>query len=197
MLPQTWARGDALPTIPAAPPASLVPGDTWEWYHTFASDFPAATYALTYRLIGPAVIAGSGTGWTFTPQSGSTYLVQVTAAATAAYTTPGQYRLIAFLGTTTPATSFTADERRITLEPAYRAVAGTQASHDERMVALLETAIAARLAGSLEESYSIGGRAIQKIPTDRLERMLGMYRARVVRQRAPGTVGRSIGATFA
>lgn len=177
-------------TIPKEPPKLLVPGDTWKWYHSLSTDFPAATWTLTYTLIGPAVI-DSGAGWTITAQSGSEQLVEVAASTTAGYSTPGKYRLIAIV--TNGSETYTAAECVIEIAPAYRALTGDQRNHDELMVSYIETALRARLNGALEEDYTINGRSMRKIPTDQLEKMLGMYRARVWRKRNPGKIGPTIG----
>lgn len=179
-------------TIPREPPKLLVPGTTWKWYHQLSTDFPAATWALTYTLIGPAVI-DSGAGWTITADTGSTHLVVVTAATTGAFTSPGRYRLIAFV--TSGGETYVADECIVEIAPDYPDLTGDQRTHEEKMLALIISALEGRLT-TQEEVYSIGGRSISKMPIAELNKLRGYYAAMVRRQRNPGRVGRHAGVEF-
>lgn len=67
-------------TIPTKVPAQLRAGDTWLWNITDLVDYPATTYALTYRFKNPAggfeIVADA---------NGGNYAVSVDATVTAAY----------------------------------------------------------------------------------------------------------------
>lgn len=67
--------------IPKNEPAELRAGDTWEWRREDLSDYPASTWALTYRFKN-----SSGGFEVVATADGDLYAVSVAAATTAAYT---------------------------------------------------------------------------------------------------------------
>jgi hypothetical protein len=177
--------------IPDSVPEQLVAGDHWQFYVTLPDYATTEGWTLAMYLEGQSSIDGSG--WTFTAQSGNTWLVQVSAATTATYTTSGRYRW--YVTVTSGSEKYTAAEGWVQLLRNPRTVAGDLRSHTAKMVAYLEAALEARLSGSKEEAYSIGGRSLTLISTAEIRRQLGYYRAALRREQFPGEVTTTISAS--
>jgi hypothetical protein len=69
------------------------------------------------------------------------------------------------------------------------AAAGDYLTAEEKILAQLQTTLAARIAGGAVESYSIAGRSITKVSTKEIRDMIGAYKWIVYRQRNPGRIG--------
>jgi hypothetical protein len=151
-----------------------------------ASLFPAALYALHYRLVT------DGTDVQFTAtQDGATdgYAVSVAAATTAAVPVTGRVRYYAWVVATADATDrTTVDEGWVTLLPDPATVTATASqTHAEKMVALLEAELESRAASGLSiQGYTVAGRSLQYYSHDEIRKLLGQYRAEMNRERNGG-----------
>lgn len=144
----------------------------------------SAGWTLTYYLRG----VGSIDVVAVADVDGEGYSVTVPAATTAPYLA-GKYEFIARVSNV-GLENYTVDSGVVEILPnAALAAAGALQSHAEQMVALLKSEIKARLsgtAGTAHESYTIEGRAIQKLDLDELYALLNKYRAELAREKNGG-----------
>lgn len=183
-------------TIPTTEmPDDLVIGDFWTWYMPASTEFPAASWTLSFGFAGPATLA-SGTGWTITAQSDGTWLVQVAKATTAGYTA-GRYRWSAVV-TGGSSERYQIAAGWVVIQPNIPVLTGDQRTHAQKMLAYIESALEARANGDIfAESVSIGGRSISKMTTAELRRLRGQYAAEVYREQNQASAGvQSVGVTF-
>ena len=154
-------------------PEKLTSGVTWKWKKTI-SDYPASEWTLTYYLRKDGATATSFSA----TADGDTHLVTVAAPTTAGYAA-GVYDIIGvvvkaaekyvvfdgiFEVLTNPATASAYDPR----------------THARRVLDLIEAAMEGRIPNGME-SYTIGGRSINKIPLNQLRELYEKY-AQDVRQ---------------
>ena len=181
------------PPTPVGIPAVLRAGDTWKWTQAYG-DFPISdSWVISYHIRGKdrlnwdaSWVTDDGTTWTIEIPSATTLLIVA-----------GGYTYQARVTETTE--TYTAESGVLTVEPDPElAVAGALQSHAERMVAVLESELEARITGvgSAHEDYMIAGRQIRKIPIQELKRLLGRYRSEVRRQRHPAQFARHVHARF-
>lgn len=171
-------------------PTSIRSGDTLKFLVS-SSDTPASdAWTGTAFAYGPATKAGTVTA------QGADFLVTFSATDTAAMS-KGDYRLVVLA--TKAGERFTILERTIRVE-ANPATLTTNAGqeHAEKMLTAIRAELQARVtgSGSASESYSIGGRAISKIPIAELERLEHIYLARVRRLQNRGRSMASVAVQF-
>lgn len=145
------------------------------------SDYPADdgwTYALHLRGVGTLDAVGSA--------SGSAFAVTLAAADTDGLAA-GTYRWTERVAKAGEKYDAATGLVVVTLDMAA-AAAGAGQSHAERVLALIEAAIEGRIPNGME-SYQIQGRSVSKIPLMDLERLRGIYAARVARQKNGGQIG--------
>ncbi|NUO63392.1 MAG: hypothetical protein HOQ34_07465 [Gemmatimonadaceae bacterium] len=161
------------PSIPTREPKTLVAGDRWQWSRTLADYSASAGDVLSYDLVGAtgdvlsidgASVTGSGSTWTidYTSSSG---LPGGTYAWAARITNSGKRT--------------TVDRGTLTIEADAVAI-GT----DEADLAAIDAVISKRITADVE-AYTIGGRAVTKIPTKDLLVLRGIIASRVWRKRNP------------
>jgi hypothetical protein len=150
---------------PTTEPRELVVGDRWVWKRTDLTDYPPATYDLSYLLRD--VNDGTREITITASESGTDYLVEVASSTTSGYV-PGRYRWLAYI-------TRTSDSERMTLASGYtEVVPNTGGENVETLhmdflrerVRVLRTAIV-QLQSKTVTSYSIGDRTLtyQDIPT--------------------------------
>jgi hypothetical protein len=150
---------------PTTEPRQLVVGDRWVWKRTDLTDYPPATYDLSYLLRD--VNDGTREITITASESGTDYLVEVASSTTSGYV-PGRYRWLAYI-------TRTSDSERMTLASGYTEVVpntggeNVETAHMDFLrerVRVLRTAITA-LSSKTVTSYSIGDRTLtyQDIPT--------------------------------
>lgn len=189
------------PTTPTGAPSTAVAGDSWRWRIADLADYPQAEgWSLKYRILGKSRLS-TDVSPTFQSSGDDAqhWLVTIPLADTAALL-PGRYRLIArMVGSGAYAgREETVADSVLTVQPDPRtAAAGELQTHAEKLLALVESEIEARLTGtgSAHEGYTIEGRAITKIPLTELTRLRAKY-ASAVRQERSGRVGRRVEAVF-
>lgn len=148
---------------------------------------------LSYAIRGESAPAWDSAWVT---DDGTTYTVTIPAATTAGIVA-GAYRLVGFV--TLAGARYTVYDAALTVTPDTAAqVAGDAQAHAERMVAILEAEIEARITGtgSGHETYQIGDRMLQRIPIAEVYQLLNKYRAELKRLRNPGGLGTTVKARF-
>jgi hypothetical protein len=153
-------------------PEKLTSGVTWKWKKTI-SDYPASECTLTYYLHKDGATATSFSA----TADGDSYLVTVAAATTAAYAS-GIYDFIGWVIKGTE--KFEVFNSMIEVLPnPTNSSAYDPRSHARRVMELLEAAMEGRVPNGME-SYSIGGRSINKIPLNQLRELWEKYKQDVV-----------------
>ena len=153
-------------------PEKLTAGVTWKWKKTI-SDYPASEWTLTYYLRKDGATATSFSA----AADGDSYLVTVAAATTAAYAS-GIYDFIGWVIKGTE--KFEVFNSMIEVLPnPTNASAYDPRSHARKVMELIEAAMEGRVPNGME-SYSIGGRSINKIPLNQLRELYEKYKQDVV-----------------
>jgi len=170
-----------LPTVPITEPTELTAGDSWQWDRTLPGFPPADGWTLRYALRGPGRLDIEA------QPAGGVYQVRVAAAETTKLPA-GSYRWAMAVEHE--------DGRRHTIATGRIQVAADFAqledglTHAERTLRVIHAAIEGRLTADIE-SYSINGRAVNKIPLEQLLKLRGHYRSEVRRERNGGRWGRA------
>lgn len=178
------------PPIPTAEPSTFIAGDTVKWTREFAG-YPATdSWVLTYVFQGPmklevtaAMAPASGTGWAVTIPAASTASLTAGVYKWQAYVTKASERFVVASGVTTV-------QPNLAVAPA-----GSQESPNEKMLAAIQAVLQGRALDGIE-SYSIAGRAVNKIPVAELLKLETHYLQKVHAERNPDTFGRKHLATF-
>lgn len=164
-------------------PCSIDAGTTVSYTRTFL-DYPATSWTLTLYLNGAAVATSKAA-----VPSGNSFVVTLSATDTAALAA-GTYRYVERVTKAGEAYDVARGEVRV-LPNLTGAAAGALLSHAEKTLAIINLAIEGRLTADLE-SYSVGGRTVNKIPTAELEKLRGKYEAIVYREHNPGKLSRTV-----
>ena len=175
-------------------PEKLTSGVTWKWKKTI-SDYPASEWTLTYYLRKDGATATSFSA----TADGDTHLVTVTAATTAGYAA-GIYDIVGVV--------VKAAEKYVVYDGIFEvltnpATAGAYdpRTHARRVLDLIEAALEGRIPNGME-SYSIGGRSINKIPLNQLRELYEKYKQDVIMEEQAERLvngrrsGKSIGVRF-
>ncbi len=153
-------------------PEKLTAGVTWKWKKTI-SDYPASEWALTYYLRKDGASATSFSA----AADGDSYLVTVAAATTAAYAS-GIYDFIGWVIKGTEKYEVFNSMIEVLPNPTNTSAYDPR-SHARRVMELLEAAMEGRVPNGME-SFSIGGRSINKIPLSQLRELWEKYKQDVV-----------------
>lgn len=165
-------------------PDSLVAGDYWTWRVPVITNYPTGdSWTLSYGFVGPGQFDSADTGWTITNESAGTRLVTVAKANTGV--TAGTYRWRAYVNLAASSERYQVADGWVEVQPNVIGQAAAAKTHAQTMYDLCTTALEGRLT-TQEESYSVGGRSISKMPIAELNRLRGMYAALVWRERNPG-----------
>lgn len=159
---------------PIEEPARIVAGDTAKWLKTLG-DYPAsAGWVLTYTLVNAA------NRYNVTcSASGDDHLASVPATTTTDWA-PGDYALRGQVAKSGEV--YTVFEGRATVAPSYDAAVDSR-SQARRQLDAIEAVVEGRAADSVAE-YSIGGRAIKRIPLPELLQLRDRLRFDVQREEA-------------
>lgn len=173
--------------IPTTEPEVLRAGDTWEWKKYVAGHLPGDGWVLKYGLHNVGSASASNTKLQITATTdGNNHAVSVSAATTAPLL-PGNWKWVAVVEK--GAQRFSVGSGVLYVEPdLYTVAAGTQQTHAEKMLEAIESVLEGRATSDIE-SYSIAGRAVNKIPIAELIKWHNVYLARVKRERNPGKFG--------
>ena len=176
---------------PAVEPETLYLGDRWTWKRTNLTDYPVASYALTYNFRTDASTAFAITASEATdPEE---YLVEVASATTAAYTA-GLYYWSAFI-------TRSSDSERIQVSNGQtdikvnRATSATDPRSEARIVLEAIEAVIQKRASVDQSSMSIAGRSLSRMTPDELFKYrneyaykvrMEIYKQRIRAGQAPG-----------
>lgn len=176
---------------PLVEPETLYIGDRWTWKRTNLTDYPVASYALTYNFRTDASTAFAITASEATdPEE---FLVEVASATSAGYS-PGLYYWAAFI-------TRSSDSERIQVSNGQtdikvnRATSASDPRSEARIVLeAIEAVIQAR-ASVDQSSMSIAGRSLSRMTPDELFKYrneyaykvrMEIYKQRIRAGQAPG-----------
>lgn len=158
-------------------------GTTWSWKRGEATDFPVSDlWVYTYYLTGKTSLSFAGTN-SLTNKDVTVSVLASTTANVGAGTY--QWQLRASLS----GAVYVVDEGVFTVEADAAVTASSdQRTHAEKMLALIESEIQARIdgTGSAHDSYVIGTRQLNKMPLADLKAARVTYQAEIQRQRNGG-----------
>jgi len=156
-------------------PEKTTAGVTWTWKKTL-TDYPASEWSLVYylRRNGQTLTSFSGTA------DGDSFLVTVTAATTAPYTA-GTYDFIGWVTKGTEKHEVFNSTLKVLPNPTNSSAYDPR-SHSQKVLDLIEAAMEGRAETGIE-SYSIGGRSINKIPLQELRKLYEKYADDVRREK--------------
>lgn len=173
-------------TIPKIEPTQATAGESWDWdVERLATDYPAASWDVTYYLVGPTPTEITAV------ESSETHQIRFLATKSAKLK-PGIYRLVGRVTDGTTVDKFY-DEQLVVIENPSKAKARTDS--DERVLEVIVAAIEGRLTADIE-SYQVRGTAVSKIPIEQLVRLRGIYAARVSAKHRGSRLGRGVQTAF-
>ncbi len=162
--------------VGTAEPAAIVAGDAVSWRRDdLAASYAPALYDLSYQAVSRAASTERIT--IAATASGGSFLVALTSAVTTGYAV-GDYEWTAFLTRKADGQRAAAGSGLWSVRPNPATVTGDIRTHDERMLAMLESLIEGRATKDVEE-YEIGGRKLKKIPMRELRAMRASYARKV------------------
>lgn len=149
-------------------------GVTWTWERQDLTAYPAPAWTLTYWLKQQG---GSGAHFSIVAAANGAYhRVTVSAATTAGYLA-GDYTWVAIASAGTD--SYEVDSGTLTVQPKYSEnVALDDRSHAKKVLDAIEAVIEGR-ASKDQQQYTIGNRALTRMPIDELLRFRARYKAEV------------------
>jgi len=159
--------------VPTIEPTDLVAGDTWKWLRSL-SHKASAGWVLKYTLINATskitIVATA---------SGDDHLVSVPAATTAPYVA-GTYTWQAYVEKA--AERYSQGSGTVKVHPNFAAATTFDGrSHARRTLDAIEAVLEKR-ATREDQSYSIGGRTLARIPNADLLALRDRYRSEVARE---------------
>ena len=162
--------------IPLNEPVELRAGDTWAWRREDLSDYPAPTWVLTYQL--KREVSG-GNASIVAAASGTYHAVSVAKATTAGYA-KGIWHWQAYVDN--GASRYLVDRGTFNILPDF-AVAGDldNRTHVKKTLDAIEAVIEGR-ATSDQQSYTIMGRSLTRIPIAELMVFREKYKAEYSRE---------------
>lgn len=168
------------PTIPTSPPTEFRTADTVQ-FTVPAGDYPVAEgWTIKWNLAGPGEVVVTAS------TSGDGYLVNLTATVNTLLIGTYRWTLTAAKGSGGTAERYTFAEGVVAvLVNPGAASAGNQKLTDETELALLNTAIAARISGDVAE-YSIGDRSLKKLELTELLAWRARLRSKIARRKRGG-----------
>lgn len=172
-------------TIPTTEPTALIAGLTWRWDRTFPDYAPSGGWALKYTLRGASVLDitaaanAAQTGWEITVAAADTSPLIAGLYPWVSYVESGSERYVVATGTF-----------QVAADPIL-AQAGDLTTHPERALALVETAIEARLAVDMS-AYSFRERSVQREELEQLYAVRMRLKSEVAAKRTRGGMGRRV-----
>lgn len=167
-----------MPDTPTNEPQQLRAGDTWKWRREDLTDYPAASWVLTYRFKHPT-LAGFEIVAT---ADGNNYSVTVTAATTAVFGA-GTFTWLAWVAGGA-SEKYTVDEGTIEVLPEFRSGAAAvtldaRSSAKKIYDALLAAYETYTTSRGLVKSYSIGTRQMTFHDQGEILTQLNYWKAQV------------------
>lgn len=166
-------------TVPTTEPSELTAGETWRW-NVSLPQFPNADYALAYTVKGASAVTVTAALSATDPYG---YELTVAASATATIVA-GLYQWAALVTETATGAKYVVRRGVINVRENF-GTATPAATHNEKMYAAICAALEGRTTADVE-SYSINGRALNRIPYETLEKAKNKYAFAVWAERHPG-----------
>jgi len=180
------------PVIPTSWPKFITAGASFKVDRRFSQYSGSPDWVLSVLFGGAAVKTITGTPQ-ITPD-GNVYHIALAPADTQPLNPGGgaslAYTVVERLTAASTGEVYDVNVEKIMISPNIAlAEAGDYLTPEEKILAQLQTTLAARISGGAVESYSIAGRSITKISTPQLQEMIGQYKWKVYQQRNPGRPG--------
>lgn len=169
------------PQVLTAEPRTIAAGTSVQWQRSYGDFSPADGWALKYYLNGPGGLTLAAT------DSAGAWLVSITPAQTANLKS-GTYRWVAYAekGADAALERYQVAAGTIVLTPNLPdAAPGALQTFAEKMLAAIEALMLGRATAD-QESMTIDGTAITRIPFEQLVRYRNQYAAEVQRQQNRG-----------
>lgn len=181
------------PTIPTSVPETIVPGDTVKFKRSYA-DYPTSEgWEAKLSLRGVTVFSDVTASVVDNEFLFSIPSTLVGSGNSTDELAAGTYHWDIFVSKA--GERYTVERGTLGVAPNLLA-ATTYQAHAEKMLVIIEAALAGRLTADIE-NYSIAGRAVSKIPVRELKAMRAQYRHELWRLRNPGKLGPAIRTAFA
>ena len=164
-------------SAPATEPSGFVAGDLVMWRRTddLTRQYAVAGYTLTYAIRpaagGATVVTATGT------VSGGEWRISLAATVTAAMAS-GRWYWSAYITRTADGARVQVDDGEFLVEANRTVSPEDTRSHAVKVLDAIEASIEGR-AGDTVQSYTIGGRQINKMGADELIKWRNYYRAEV------------------
>lgn len=162
-----------LPNLLCFEPAVIVAGDTAEW-QLYLPLYQPPAWILSYSLRGALQDQYINFSETSTPPAGQQHLIQILPAVTIGWA-PGIYKFQAYVTNASTTDRVTVSWGNIEIKSDLAIADPSNPNSFNRATRdILRLALAGRLPAGMEH-YSIGGRAISKIPLTQLNELLREY----------------------
>lgn len=177
-------------TIRESEPTRLIVSDTWRWNKHLSDHRPSEGWTLKYQLQGPGVLAEPITA---SASASGDYFEVRHAPADHADLPQGSYTLIGYVEkdgdrfTVYPDPDETTETGSLFLQ-AF-ATSAPQQTHDEKVLAQIDTAIET-LSANTKATVQVNGRTVEYRNLPELVELQGVYRSRVIMARNGGQLPR-------
>lgn len=162
-------------------PFELVVGDTWAWKRDdLATDYPVASYALSYEF---HCDSGGGGSHKFTinaTEADSTYYIEVPAATTANYNAH-TYKWNAYITRSSDSARSIVDSGILLVTPNYADTNADVRTHAKKVLDALEAVIQGR-ASIDQSSMSIAGRSLSRMTIDEIMTFRDRYKTEYLKE---------------
>jgi hypothetical protein len=162
--------------IPTVEPAELVAGDTWTWKRSLG-DYPAGEWTLTYYF--RAVASEFSVVCT---ADGTDHLATV-AASTSAGKKAGRYEWTAVVTSGSSRYTVGRGQALVKPDPASTGAGFDPRSHARKTLEALEAVIEGKATRD-QKSYTIGGRALERMPVEEILKFKDHYAQLVAAEEA-------------
>lgn len=170
--------------MPLKMPAAFTAGDSLSFVDSLADYSAADGWALSYVLTN-----GSNTYTVASSASGTDHQVAAATTATVAWV-PGPYRWQAYV--TKGSDRHTVGRGRIEIRPDFLSSAADPLTHVERTLAALEAMLEGR-ASQDQQTLTLNGRSLTRMPIEELLRWRDKYRAEAKRLRQAERIAQGLG----
>jgi hypothetical protein len=162
---------------PQQEPETLVVGDRWVWKRPdLVSDYPTASYALTYEFHCDSGGGGSHQFTITATETTDAYIVEVDSSTTAAYNAH-EYKWYAYITRSSDSERVAVDSGMSTLVANYADTNADLRTHAKKVLDAVQAVIENR-ATIDQSSFSIAGRSLSRMSIDELHSLRDRYEAK-------------------
>ena len=162
---------------PQQEPETLVVGDRWVWKRPdLVSDYPTASYALTYEFHFDSGGGGSHQFTITATETTDAYIVEVDSSTTAAYSAH-EYKWYAYITRSSDSERVAVDSGITTLVANYADTNADLRTHAKKVLDAVQAVIENR-ATIDQSSFSIAGRSLSRMSIDELHSLRDRYEAK-------------------